>query len=1822
MTDSPTDGDFREEARLRADELGSPATPAIGSPATPASSGRRQRTPPGADGLSPAQRKKREVIARKKAKAKAKKAEKKAAAEKERAEAEAAAKRAEEEEAEADAAEAAAAREAADVEAAERALEDARATGDPAAIAAAEERLETERAEAAAFREKARQERLEAKAAREEAAREEAEAAAAEAALQAEVGDEQGIQATEEKVLRHHQAVRAEEAHERERKLALHRKDEDAAVKDDLAKAKTARKKADALASVTAKLKPLRAKVASVEKGITTAAKKGEQATVDKLNERKAALEEQIALLALDEEAATQEANDAAETSKKATAEAVEFTKVREAAQKEHVALTAQGENAAEDELKRMLLDRRDREEARLDVAANAEEEELEREAAATTEGLQAERAALKEERDEEIQRLRRAENDASNAATNAAAEAQQKKDAHLTSVATAKQLQTNVNDAKTALAAANKIKPRDTNAIANAEERLVQAEAEARPASKETVEKKAEWDAAELRSKKAAKEAAGARTALEAAEREDVKLLKQTDKEISASEKKRLGDKAVREKRRAKEKAARDQARAKDYNTQKEKRESDAAAAAAEAALNRETRDVERAYLALQHAKEDGDPATIRAAEEALAKEKAEAAAAREKAAQERAAAAVAAKAVAAAEKERLKQEKAAAKLKRQEARQQAKLKRTASVEKERDEAQEAQKRADKEQEDVDRAEKELMAARKSKIQSEIDKAEENLTKETREAAAAAREAKRERDEAIQALVDAENDAKKTLEDAQTKATEQKDACKQAEAKLKADQEEVARAERKLEETMASGDANATQEEEKIVLAFKAEAEEAAAVAAKEARDAKELAAESALAAEDAAEQAALCKEERVLAEKQRAKLEQLEQKLKESRTKKEAQAQKAALLKLGGWLRGWGYSDHLHAVADKLQRDGHSRGDPPGTGWIAELEKKVQKEPRGRHFEVYMVDVHHEENWQEIHESRKKAAFSKLRPPERKAKTMGKKVACCAAPTEEEEARRRAEEEMKEAAEAHKEHQKELMDVQRAEAALEKAKASGNEKKIKAAEEKLQKERDEHAAAHTKLQKEQEEAEEAQAEAEALQPTKSHPIEPLRVSAHGQELAALEKPPTPRLVRADSAEEMYGSPRTFHKEKSPWQNPSVRGRQRKEREEITALLSKSMEDESAEDETSGSTATKDESLDRSYDYEKDEKDYLDLTGVSEQKKRGVTVSVMACRNLPKADLFGKTDPYIKVWVAGGPAQTTSVIDNGGADPSWGENGHKMEFFATVEGFPWIKVKAYDEDIGPAAIADDLLGKCDIDMGRLKLQLWENSEVRGWFPLLLKGKRCGAVELKIEWDPYPSSDDDLLGVRARTRLARRRKRQTRPYGPDNSNSAGYLSRLVAVIADEAELRQELCGKWRARGTLEENMPSPSTRANASFNSQAWLETVGREEEEFELSIGADGELVGKPLDRHGHGHADANEVLPEVREALYRDHFEMTCALYRQRDASEVDGQLAADQWHITMTQHYTVTGNVTEWSAVISSDGSKMEHGRWSGEGINGQFCATRLCRAEPEPHDTSHGTGSSRHGGLSAREELAAAEARVAQLVATHGEDHDLTMEAHLEQAEIMRRMGNDEGHESVIDQVEMTMDFITKRERFGVPASLVHDANESRASVRRQFSPAPSAVLPNAESRRVSGDGGGGRSQLYSPRDSLGGRALVELEPESQPPQPGRRQQADRPGMGEFANVPGGIHLSPPTDAQRAAREESHRAGASSAELTLSPAVREPAAVEPDHIAAMLDDGGGSPLGTVSPAARLDNAPPLEELLGADDGSPREYRAGEM
>ena len=156
------------------------------------------------------------------------------------------------------------------------------------------------------------------------------------------------------------------------------------------------------------------------------------------------------------------------------------------------------------------------------------------------------------------------------------------------------------------------------------------------------------------------------------------------------------------------------------------------------------------------------------------------------------------------------------------------------------------------------------------------------------------------------------------------------------------------------------------------------------------------------------------------------------------------------------------------------------------------------------------------------------------------------------------------------------------------------------------------------------------------------------------------------------------------------------------------------------------------------------------------------------LTVTVMACRDLPRMDVFDKNDIYVSVLCDGETARTTTD-DGGGSDPEWASGDGESLMFDLEPRKPGQKtsvtIGVYDEDAGSA---DDLCGHCTIDLPEAAYMgpymnssgLLCGAEPDGWksdgqwFVLdneQKKGKRVGDVKVAIEW----SLDTSVVATRA-----------------------------------------------------------------------------------------------------------------------------------------------------------------------------------------------------------------------------------------------------------------------------------------------------------------------------------------------------------------------------------------------------------------------------------------------------------------------------------
>ena len=138
------------------------------------------------------------------------------------------------------------------------------------------------------------------------------------------------------------------------------------------------------------------------------------------------------------------------------------------------------------------------------------------------------------------------------------------------------------------------------------------------------------------------------------------------------------------------------------------------------------------------------------------------------------------------------------------------------------------------------------------------------------------------------------------------------------------------------------------------------------------------------------------------------------------------------------------------------------------------------------------------------------------------------------------------------------------------------------------------------------------------------------------------------------------------------------------------------------------------------------------------------EPERRAISATVLAARDLPRGDVLGENDVYTEVSVSCGETSETfrtSVVDEGGSSPSWGESGEGeiLEFYPKVTGIPVIQVKCFDQDVGSA---DDVLGTAMLNLKHHSpVESWQEES---WFPLRKNGKDAGEVNLRIAWDCDP----------------------------------------------------------------------------------------------------------------------------------------------------------------------------------------------------------------------------------------------------------------------------------------------------------------------------------------------------------------------------------------------------------------------------------------------------------------------------------------------
>ena len=139
--------------------------------------------------------------------------------------------------------------------------------------------------------------------------------------------------------------------------------------------------------------------------------------------------------------------------------------------------------------------------------------------------------------------------------------------------------------------------------------------------------------------------------------------------------------------------------------------------------------------------------------------------------------------------------------------------------------------------------------------------------------------------------------------------------------------------------------------------------------------------------------------------------------------------------------------------------------------------------------------------------------------------------------------------------------------------------------------------------------------------------------------------------------------------------------------------------------------------------------------------------------LTVIEASSLPKMDLLGKNDVYVKasLRMAGGDEviQRTTTIDGGGSSPRWsGGQGETLSFDdVDAKSSPTLLVSVYDEDRG----GDDLIGQCHVSLHELAGSDEEFVDV--WYDLSSEdgAKRRGRVRVVTSFEMVTTLEEPLL---------------------------------------------------------------------------------------------------------------------------------------------------------------------------------------------------------------------------------------------------------------------------------------------------------------------------------------------------------------------------------------------------------------------------------------------------------------------------------------
>ena len=142
--------------------------------------------------------------------------------------------------------------------------------------------------------------------------------------------------------------------------------------------------------------------------------------------------------------------------------------------------------------------------------------------------------------------------------------------------------------------------------------------------------------------------------------------------------------------------------------------------------------------------------------------------------------------------------------------------------------------------------------------------------------------------------------------------------------------------------------------------------------------------------------------------------------------------------------------------------------------------------------------------------------------------------------------------------------------------------------------------------------------------------------------------------------------------------------------------------------------------------------------------------RKRCLLVTVLECRKLKKADIFGKNDVFATLSVDG-VSQQTATVDDGGTAPKWNGGAGESFLFQDLEGLPSaMAVGIWDEDVGSAS---DLIGDMNVDLTDAGIAEEEDWSEAQWYDLNDdKGKQVGEVHMLMRWGhPPPALDAPKL---------------------------------------------------------------------------------------------------------------------------------------------------------------------------------------------------------------------------------------------------------------------------------------------------------------------------------------------------------------------------------------------------------------------------------------------------------------------------------------